>query len=96
MCKCGKQNLVNVESLGDPREKKIFKIVSEKPTNFTTIKNKSAFHQEITSRILKRLGDKLIVRKTDELYDLCCNGSKLKLWGDKNGKNERKNQTLLS
>ncbi len=79
MCKCGKQNLINVKSLDDSREKKIFKIVSEKPTNFTRIKNKSTFHQEITSRILKRLGDKLIVRKTDGLYDLCCNGSKLKL-----------------
>jgi predicted transcriptional regulator len=78
MCKCGKQNLVDVESLDDTREKKVFNIISKKPTNFTTIKNKAGFHQEITSRILKRLGDKLIVRKTDELYDLCCNGSKLK------------------
>ena len=78
MCKCGKQNLVIVKYLDDPREKKIFNIISE-PTNFTTIKNKSGFHQEIVSRVLKRLQDKVIVRKEDELYDLCCNGSKLKL-----------------
>ena len=78
MCKCGKQNLVSVNSLDDPREKKIFNTISE-PTNFTTIKNNSGFHQEITSRVLKRLQDKVIVRKKNELYDLCCNGSKLKL-----------------
>jgi predicted transcriptional regulator len=77
MCKCGKENL-DVESLDDTREKKVFNIISKKPASFTAIKNKAGFHQEITSRILKRLGAKLIVRKTDELYDLCCNGSKLK------------------
>jgi predicted transcriptional regulator len=81
MCKCSKQNLVNVESLDDIREKKVFNIISKEPANFTAIKNKASFHQEITSRILKRLQDKIIVRKTDKLYDLCCNGSKLKLDG---------------
>ena len=78
MCKCNKQNLVVVKFLDDSRENKIFNIISKKPTNFTTIKNKAGFHQEITSRILKRLQDKIVVRKTDELYDLCCNGSELK------------------
>ena len=78
MCQCSKQNFVSVKPLKDQREKKIFEIIFKRPTNFTAIKIKSGFHQEITSRILKRLGDKLIVRKTDGLYDLCCNGSKLK------------------
>jgi len=78
MCKCGKQRLFNVESLVDSREKKAFNIILKEPTNFTTIKNKTGFHQEITSRILKRLQDKIILRKKDKLYDLCCNGSKLK------------------
>lgn len=81
MCNCGKQNLVVVKSLDDPREQKIFNIISKEPTNFTTIKNKTGFHQEITSRLLKRLSNKLVIRKIDELYDLCCNGSKLKLEG---------------
>ena len=79
MCECGKQNLVAVNSLDDEREKEVFKIISGKPTNFTTIKNKTGFHQEIISRILKRLKDKVIVRKKEGLYDLCCNGSRLKL-----------------
>ena len=79
MCNCGKQNLFKVVFLDDEREKGIFKIISKKPTNFTTIKNKSGFHQEIVSRVLKRLQDNVIVRKKDKLYDLCCNGSKLKL-----------------
>ena len=77
MCKCNKQGLVFVR-LEDEREKKVFNIISKKPTNFTTIKNKAGLHQEITSRILSRLSDKAVVRKTDGLYDLCCNGSKLK------------------
>jgi len=77
MCKCGKQGLVFVR-LDDERENKVFNIISKKPTNFTAIKNKTGFHQEITSRILSRLSDKAIVRKVDDLYDLCCNGSKLK------------------
>jgi len=77
MCKCGKQNLVVVKSLNDPREKKVFNIISKSPTNFTTIKNKAGLHQETTSRVLKRLQDKIILRKTSKLYDLCCNGSKL-------------------
>ena len=80
MCKCSKQT-VAVNSLDDPREKKVFSIISKEPTNFTAIKNKSGFHQEITSRVLKRLDDKLLVRKTKGLYDLCCNGSKLKEGG---------------
>lgn len=78
MCKCGKQGLVFV-SLDDEREKKVFNIISKKPINFTTIKNKTGFHQEITSRILRRLSDKAVIRKVDELYDLCCNGNKIKL-----------------
>jgi len=78
MCKCGKQSLVFVR-LDDERENKVFNIISKKPTNFTTIKNKTGFHQEITSRILSRLSDKIIVRKIDGLYDLCCNGSKIKM-----------------
>jgi predicted transcriptional regulator len=82
MCRCCvKQNLDNINSLDDlsPREKKIFNIIASLgPTNFTTIKNISGFHQEITSRILKRLQDNAIVRKKDGLYDLCCNGIKLK------------------
>jgi len=77
MCKCGKQGLVFVR-LDDERENKVFNIISKKPTNFTTIKNKTGFHQEITSRVLHRLSDKIIVRKIDGLYDLCCNGSKIK------------------
>lgn len=86
MCKCSNQKLVVVKSLDDSREKEVFNIISKEPTNFTTIKNKAGFHQEVTSRILKRLQDKIIVRKTDELYDLCCNGSKLKSEVKENGK----------
>ena len=78
MCECSKQNLI-VKPLDDSREKKVFSIISKKPTNFTAIKNKSGLHQEITSRVLKRLSNKLLVRKKNELYGLCCNGSKLKL-----------------
>lgn len=81
MCKCSKQNFTAITSLDDPREKKVFDVISEKPTNFTTIKNKAGFHQEITSRLLKRLEEKVIVRKKEGLYDLCCNGSKLKIKG---------------
>ena len=77
MCKCGKQGLVFVK-LDDEREKKVFNIILKKPTNFTTIKNKAGLHQEIASRVLSRLSDKAVVRKKDSLYDLCCNGSKLK------------------
>ena len=78
MCKCNKRNLVFVSSLDDEREKKVFNIISKKPTNFTTIKNKAGLHQEIASRVLSRLSDKAVVRKKDSLYDLCCNGSKIK------------------
>ena len=80
MCECDKQSVV-VKSLDDPREKKVFKIVSKEPTNFTTIKNKLGYHQEIISRLLKRLDKKLIIRKMNGLYDICCNGSKIKLGG---------------
>lgn len=89
MCKCSKQNLVFVNSLDDEREQKVFNIISEEPANFTTIKNKTGLHQEIISRILDRLKGRVIVRKTDGFYDLCCNGSKLKE-GGKNGKKENK------
>ncbi|MBI4010490.1 MAG: hypothetical protein HY361_04895, partial [Candidatus Aenigmarchaeota archaeon] len=68
MCKCGKQKSVIVKFLDDEREKKVYNIISDEPANFTTIKNKAGFHQEITSRIIKRLSDKLMVRKTDGLY----------------------------
>jgi len=77
MCQCAK-NSVALQPLDDPREKKVFAIISREPASFTVIKNKACFHQEITSRVLKRLGERLIVRKTDGLYDLCCNGAKLK------------------
>jgi len=79
MCKCSKQSLLTVKSLDDPREKKVFGIISKQAMNFTAIKNEAGFHQEITSRIIKRLRDKVMVRKTDGLYDLCCNGSEIKL-----------------
>lgn len=81
MCKCGKQSFVAITFLDDPRENKVFDVISEKPVNFTTIKNKAGLHQEITSRLLKRLEGKAIIRKKEGLYDLCCNGSKLKIRG---------------
>ncbi len=79
MCECDKKSSGVIGSLDDSREKKVFNIISEGPVNFTTIKNKSSLHQEITSRVLKRLSDKLLVRKTKKTYDLCCDGTKLKL-----------------
>lgn len=56
------------------REASVFKMIcgSEKPVSFTLLKRYSNLHQELVSRIIKRLVRHSVVKKTNSGYACDC------------------------